>query len=167
MSRVEPAPRSETMDENAPLENDLSQAKLCCPSCLGCIGGVLCPWMFCCSCQQVNEKQELVFLNFGKFLGVLRKPGLYCRNPCGSTAYIMSTAVQSIEIPHLKVVDVKGNPLLVSGVVMFRIMDSRKAALNVRDWNKCKLLMKLIYSRYTSHTMVASRVPIWVLFLFR
>lgn len=139
------APLVEVMDEVAPLENDLDDATLCCPSCLSCIGGLLCPVMFLCSCQQVNEKQELVFLNFGKFLGVYRKPGLYWTNPCGSNVRIMSTAVQSIEIPHLKVVDVKGNPLLVSGVVTFKIMDSRKAALNVRDWNSCKLHITCMY----------------------
>jgi len=48
----------------------------------------------------------------------------------------VSTAVQSLELTTLKVVDVKGNPLLVSGVVTYQVLDTRKAALDVRVWRE-------------------------------
>lgn len=97
---------------SASLRNDLSCASLCCPSALA---GLLClfgfPLALCLApCQQVNVRQELVLLSYGKFLGVLREPGCYCSNPCGRDSRFVSTAVQSTDLPALKVIDKRGNP---------------------------------------------------------
>ena len=49
---------------------------------------------------------------------------------------LVSIAIQSLEVPSVKVVDVKGNPLIVSGVVTYQIVDSRRAALEVAAWRQ-------------------------------
>jgi regulator of protease activity HflC (stomatin/prohibitin superfamily) len=61
-------------------------------------------------CHQVNVRQELVLLNYGRFLGVLREPGFYFINPCGRDAKFISTKVESTDLPALKVIDKRGNP---------------------------------------------------------
>jgi hypothetical protein len=125
---VRPGPPSVSMDSPGPhdnggtsqhsgpssasLRNDLSCGELCCPSALA---GLLCAFSFplalCLApCQQVNVRQELVLLSYGKFVGVLREPGCYCSNPCGRDSRFVSTAVQSTDLPALKVIDKRGNP---------------------------------------------------------
>ena len=70
-----------------------------------------------------------------QFTGVLREPGMHCPiNMAGMERINVNTAVQSIEIAKVKVVDVRGNPLMVSGVVTFQIIDTKKAALDVKFW---------------------------------
>jgi len=88
-----------------------------------------CNWFW--SCTTLDEKTEKVLLNFGKFHGVIREPGCYCVNMWGLSAREVQTSRSAIDLIHVKVADGKGNPLLVSGVVTYEIVDSRKAALDV------------------------------------
>jgi len=96
------------------------------------LGSIL-PCSFLVACRTVDEKTERVLLNFGKFFGVIREPGCYCWNPCGLTSRIVSTARSAIDLVHVKVADGRGNPLMVSGVVTYQVVESRKAALDVPD----------------------------------
>jgi len=61
----------------------------------------------------------------------MRQPGCYCWSPFGLTTKTISTARSAIDLMHVKVADQKGNPLMVSGVVTYQVVDSRKAALDV------------------------------------
>jgi len=74
----------------------------------------------------------MFFFIWGNFFGVVREPGFYCFNPCVfNKKIVISTARTAIDLTHVKVADGKGNPLLVSGVVTYQIVDARKAALDV------------------------------------
>jgi len=106
----------------------------CCPSMLSCFLSTILPCQWLCSCVQVNYREELVMLNWGKFLGVKREPGIHIINQSGLQVLQVSTALQSIEIQQVKVVVVKSNPLIVGGVVTYQILDTRKAALDVSSW---------------------------------
>ena len=96
-----------------------------------------------------------------QFTGVLRKPGLHCPvNLAGMERINVNIAVQSIEIAKVKVVDVKGNPLIVSGVVTFQIIDTKKAALDVRQWQsylntQAEVVLKQICSSHPYESRVA------------
>jgi regulator of protease activity HflC (stomatin/prohibitin superfamily) len=114
------------------LENQ-AENSLCCPSFLSCFCSTVCPCVWCGGCTTVTEKTEMVLLNFGKYMGVLRLPGCYCYNPFGTTTREISTARAAIDLMSVKVADAKGNPLVVSGVVTYQVVDSRKAALDVQD----------------------------------
>jgi len=122
------------MQQTVSMQND--DVSTCCPSALSCFLSIICPCSWLNSCTQVNYREELVMLNYGKFCGVMRDPGLYVINQIGMEFKRVSTALQSIEIQQVKVVDVRGNPLIVSGVVTYQILDTRKAALDVSAWRQ-------------------------------
>lgn len=135
METVLIAPQKQSMSADAPItpvQND--DMSLCCPSALSCCLGMVCPCTFL-TCLQVDYKQEVVQLIWGKYQGTIREPGLYCSNGYGVERTLMSTAVQSLNVPTTKVVDARGNPLVVAGVVTFQILDTRKAALDVVGWH--------------------------------
>jgi regulator of protease activity HflC (stomatin/prohibitin superfamily) len=46
---------------------------------------------------------------------------------------LSGTARAAIDLIHVKVADLKGNPLMVSGVVTYGVVNARKAALDVTD----------------------------------
>ena len=74
-------------------------------------------------------------LTADSYLGVLREPGIWLVNPCGMERVSVSAWPSSrVEVPSVKVVDVKGNPLIVSGVVTYQVIDSKRAALDVTSW---------------------------------
>ena len=140
----------EFFDSNAPeLKNDVGCCKLCCPSGLSCCLCMMMP--FCLSCPQVNTRHELVILSYGKYIGSLREPGCYCLNGCGTEVRDVSTAVNSTELPQLTVIDKRGNPLRVSGVVNWVVVDARKASLDVQQYtqflkSQAEVVMKQICS---------------------
>jgi len=114
------------------LKNEIL-GSLCCPSLLsGCLSCFF-PLGWCGSCATVDEKTERVLLTFGKYFGTIRKPGCYCWNPCGVSSRIVSTSRSAIDLVQVKVADARGNPLMVSGVVTYQVVDARKAALDVPD----------------------------------
>jgi len=114
------------------LKNEVHKG-FCCPSLLSCLSATLCPCAWFNSCVVVNERTEHVLLNWGQLFAVLREPGLYIINPSGNTTRIIPTTRCAIDLTQVKVADQKGNPLMVSGVVTYQIIDSRKAALDVPD----------------------------------
>ena len=96
-----------------------------------------------------------------QFIGVLRVSGMHCPvNLAGMERINVNIAVQSIEIAKVKVVDVKGNPLMVSGVVTFQIIDSKKAALDVKMWQsylntQAEVVLKQICSSHPYESRIA------------
>jgi len=110
-----------------------SEGSFCCPSFLSCLSSLVCPCIWIGACSVVNERSEHVLLNWGQYFGVLREPGCYCINPGGITTKVISTCRSALDLTQVKVADLKGNPLMVSGVVTYQIIDSRKAALDVPD----------------------------------
>ena len=133
---------------------------LCCPSTLSCLCSALCPCVWLSACTQIDYNTELVYLNYGKFLGVLREPGISIVNPCGMEKVTVSVAIQSLEVPSVKVVDVKGNPLIVSGVVTFQIIDTKKAALDVSAWRsylstQAEVILKQICASHPYESRIA------------
>lgn len=59
--------------------------------------------------------------------------GCYCRNSCTVEVRRVSTALTSIDLPNIKVIDYSGNPVMVSAVVTFEVTDARKAAIEVQN----------------------------------
>jgi len=114
------------------LKNEIL-GNFCCPSFLSCLSSCLCACTWCGACTVVNERTEHVLLNWGQFFAVIREPGLYCINPSGITTKVISTTRCALDLTQVKVADQKGNPMMVSGVVTYQIVDARKAALDVPD----------------------------------
>lgn len=85
------------------------------------------------TCTILPERTNIVELYFGKYHGTITKPGCYCRNSCSMELRTISTALKTIDLPNIKVIDACGSPLIVSGLVTFEVIDARKAAIDVID----------------------------------
>ena len=79
----------------------------------------------------VYPKHAVVTTVFGRFLHAFTRPGLHFVNPCGREAQVVSLKATSVELPAVKVADRNGNPLVISGVIDYRVVDPTRAALDV------------------------------------
>ena len=132
----------------------------CCTTEDGIWASVICVpyWpLLVCGCIPVNEREEQVLLVFGEYYSTIRSPGMHYVNPMGLEKRLVSTKRQNMDIgsgtQSLKVADRDGNPVMVSGVISFRIIDSKAAALgveNAQDFvqTQAQSVLKQIVSRY-------------------
>ena len=84
----------------------------------------------------VNPREEMVILRFGKYVTTLKTQGIRWIHPVGRGLKRISTKDTTLDIATTTVVERNGNPILISAVVLYRVADSRKAALDVEDHNK-------------------------------
>jgi regulator of protease activity HflC (stomatin/prohibitin superfamily) len=101
----------------------------------------------------VHPQEEAVILMWGKLKRLLREPGLYWNILWGRKVIKISTKKQAIDIPRSVVADGNGNPIVVAGVVTYRFVDTKKAALEVEkadEFVKTQALavLKQLCSRY-------------------
>jgi regulator of protease activity HflC (stomatin/prohibitin superfamily) len=112
-----------------------------------------CPLVCCCSWRQVNEKQEAVVLQWGRYTKTVTEPGIRWINCLGSTVTLVSTAMTSVDLPNQKMVDMNGNPLMVSAVLVFNVKDSYKATIAVANYREfvvqqAQAVLKQVVSRH-------------------
>lgn len=81
----------------------------------------------------VHPQEEAVVLRWGKFSGVVTQPGVRWANVWGRKIIKISTKHQAIDVHRTVVADGNGNPIVVAGVVTYRFVDTKKAALEVQD----------------------------------
>jgi len=124
------------------------------PSLMASALGLFCfPMTILGSVFTLQQNQEYVVLNYGKYVGVIREPGIHCTNCWGRELIPISKAKITTELPVTKVIDKNGNPVMVSGVVFYYFKNSRKAALEVLDnqvfvKDQATAVMKQIVSQY-------------------
>lgn len=78
-----------------------------------------------------NEAKILTF--FGNYTGTVRQPGFWFANPFASKQRI-SLKVANFQSPQLKVNDAHGNPIEIACIVVWRVVDTAKAAFDVQDF---------------------------------
>jgi hypothetical protein len=123
------APSQQTMDikpVDSPVSslwfpNPLSSA-LCC-LCFPCVAPGI--------CRQLNPNEHSAVIYFGEYSGTLSEPGLYFMNPCGLELWRITTKRQTLQLKDLKVLDARGNPVVISGVVTFAGTSAKKATIDV------------------------------------
>ncbi|MGZ7445587.1 SPFH domain-containing protein [Paenibacillus sp. TH7-28] len=81
----------------------------------------------------VQPNQAAVVTFFGRYLGVIRKSGLYLAVPLSSRRKV-SLRVRNFNSAKLKVNDVNGNPIEIATVVVFAVVDSAKALFEVDEY---------------------------------
>lgn len=101
----------------------------------------------------VPPRHAAVTTVFGRFLGSFKQPGLYWVNPCGLSVRMISTMNHGIELQSVKVADGAGNPLVISGVVTYCVVDATRAALDVEHVSQyvqvqAHATLKRVASRY-------------------
>ncbi|MFO0634561.1 MAG: SPFH domain-containing protein [Nannocystaceae bacterium] len=81
----------------------------------------------------VEPNQSKVVLLLGKYKGTLRKPGFHWINPFTSRRAI-SLRVRNFDSAKLKVNDLRGNPIEIGAVVVWRVKDTAQAVFDVEHY---------------------------------
>ncbi len=84
----------------------------------------------------VNPREEMVVLRFGKYVGTVGHEGIRWIHPVGRSLKRISTRDLTLHIETATVVERNGSPILISAVVVYRVEDTRKAALEVENFNR-------------------------------
>jgi regulator of protease activity HflC (stomatin/prohibitin superfamily) len=82
---------------------------------------------------QPNESKVVIF--FGKYIGSIRESGFWLKVPL-STHRNVTLRVCNFNSKTLKVNDVDGNPVEIAAVVVYRVIDSAKALLEVDNYEE-------------------------------
>jgi len=105
-----------------------------CPNPLSCcLSSLVFPCTILYGFHIVNENQANVNLVYGKLSSVMVTPGCYWVNPCGLQTFKACLKQVIVNLKKVKVIDKKGNPLLLSAIVQYRIVDPVKACLEVQN----------------------------------
>ena len=81
----------------------------------------------------VNPNTSKVILLFGKYIGTIKKNGLYWANPFYTKRKI-SLRASNFDSERLKVNDKLGNPVMISTILVWRVTDTYKAAFDVDNY---------------------------------
>jgi len=84
----------------------------------------------------VNPREEIVVLRFGKYVTTLKTQGIRWIHPVGRTLHRISTKDTTLDIATTTVVEINGNPVEISAVVVYRVADTYKAALHVENYRQ-------------------------------
>jgi regulator of protease activity HflC (stomatin/prohibitin superfamily) len=81
----------------------------------------------------VNPNVSKVVLLFGRYVGTIRRNGFYGINPF-TVRKPMSLRAHNFNSDKLKVNDLRGNPIEIGAVVVWRVRDTAQAAFDVEDF---------------------------------
>jgi regulator of protease activity HflC (stomatin/prohibitin superfamily) len=81
----------------------------------------------------VNEREHRAILSFGKYVGTVQSPGIHFLPTCCVEHRKISTATRTMNMKDLKVLDAKGNPVVVSAIVTFEPTSAKKARIDVQN----------------------------------
>ena len=82
----------------------------------------------------VNPNEGRVLQLFGDYVGSVREPGLRWANPFYSKKHVSLRARNFETGSRLKVNDLDGNPIEISAVVVWRVVDTAQAIFEVNDY---------------------------------
>lgn len=85
-------------------------------------------WLF--GLMIVNPNQSKVLVFFGKYKGTIRGNGFYWVNPFYEKKKV-SLRIRNLESDVIKVNDEQGNPILISAVVVWKVIDTYKAVFDI------------------------------------
>lgn len=81
----------------------------------------------------VNPNQSKVAVLFGKYVGTLRRDGFFWINPF-AIRHAVSLRAHNFNSDKLKVNDLRGNPIEIGAVVVWRVRDTAQAVFDVEDF---------------------------------
>jgi regulator of protease activity HflC (stomatin/prohibitin superfamily) len=101
----------------------------------------------------VPPNQSYVVTFFGKYIGTIRANGLFLTFPL-TTRQRVTLRIRNFNSKTLKVNDVEGNPIEIAAVIVYRVIDTAKAAFNVDDYEEFVAIQSEAAVRY-----IASNYP--------
>merc|ERR1711881_408859 len=121
-----------------------------------CLSVLLAPFtpLCCCGMYTGDAKTEVAVLHMGQLTEMQAAPGLHCAWPVGQTRMEVSTKRQTMELPTSKIADATGNPVMVSAILNYRVVDAKKALLHVENRSKyvntnAQAVLKQTVSQYS------------------
>lgn len=81
----------------------------------------------------INPNGSAVLTLFGKYIGTAKANGFFWANPFFAKRSI-SLRARNFESERVKVNDLRGNPILISVITVWRVRDTYKAAFEVDDY---------------------------------
>ncbi|MDG1896860.1 MAG: SPFH domain-containing protein [Fuerstiella sp.] len=84
----------------------------------------------------VNPREEMVVLRFGTYVTTLKTQGIRWIHPVGRTLKRIPTRDTTLDIATTTVVERNGNPIQISAVVLYRVEDTYKAAIDVENYRQ-------------------------------
>jgi regulator of protease activity HflC (stomatin/prohibitin superfamily) len=108
----------------------------------------------CATCFSVGPREEMAVLHFGVLTRMEKEPGCHTSYPFGRTLLKASTKQKTLSLPESKIADATGSPVVVSAILNYRIVDSKKALLNVDNIfnfvnTNAQSVLKQVVGRYT------------------
>lgn len=82
---------------------------------------------------QVQPNQGVVLMLFGRYVGTARETGLRWTNPFYAKRAV-SLRVRNFESDKLKVNDANGNPIQIAAVIVWQVVDTAEAIIEVDDY---------------------------------
>jgi regulator of protease activity HflC (stomatin/prohibitin superfamily) len=105
----------------------------------------------------VKPREGAVILSFGAYRGTIDSEGIHWVFPVGRRLIRIPTSEITLQVDTTTVVDGHGNPIQVGAVVVYRVKDIRKAALEVESFrtfieNKAGAVVKGVSARFPYHS---------------
>ncbi|WP_297076645.1 SPFH domain-containing protein [uncultured Enterococcus sp.] len=91
--------------------------------------------LFASSLTIVSPNQAKAILFFGQYLGTIKDNGLFITTPLTQKINV-SLKVRNFNSATLKVNDLDGNPIEISAVVVFKVVDTAKALFDVDQYQE-------------------------------
>jgi regulator of protease activity HflC (stomatin/prohibitin superfamily) len=99
----------------------------------GPIAGALMGAFLAASVKVVAQWDRMIVLRLGKFQGIA-EPGLRLLIPVVDTPMLVEMRVQTVPIAQQQAITQDNVPVVVNGVIFFRVVDPEAAALKVQDY---------------------------------
>jgi regulator of protease activity HflC (stomatin/prohibitin superfamily) len=101
----------------------------------------------------VQPREAHILLYWGKVSRTVTEPGFYVAMPFGLSRRVVSTRDTAFATPVTTVVDSHGNPIQVSAVCVYRVVDAAKALIDVQGYEyfvatQASTVLKSVCSRF-------------------
>src|ERR1019366_8545754 len=100
---------------------------------VGPLGGLLVGIFLPASVKVVAQWERMIVLRLGKFHGIA-DPGLRLLIPVIDTPMLVEMRVQTVPIAQQQAITQDNVPVVVNGVIFFKVIDPEAAALKVQDY---------------------------------
>jgi len=115
------------------------------------------PLTFCSGCITVNEKEDVIVQRFGEYRKTITTPGLHWCFPNQLQISHVSTKLNTLDLKNIKIIDSVGNPINVSAIVVYKVVNSKKAFFNVESYNdfiedQSQAVLRQVVSKYPYET---------------
>jgi regulator of protease activity HflC (stomatin/prohibitin superfamily) len=101
----------------------------------------------------VNPREAHVLVYWGRVSRTVTAPGFNFASPFGLSRRVVTTRDVAIATPVSTVVEAHGNPIQVSAVIVYRIVDAAKALIDVQGYQayvatQASSVLKMVCSRF-------------------